>query len=51
MQEYEAILTNSVGFRLLSVDNAIARTSAVLRAHYDLRTPDALHLATAINSS
>lgn len=34
--------------RLIPVDAEIARVAAVLRATYRLKTPDALHLATAI---
>lgn len=35
---------------LLPVDAPVARLGAVLRATYGLKTPDALHLATAIAS-
>lgn len=49
-KEYEDILLNSVNFRLLPVDGSVARHAAHLRARYNLRTPDALHLATAIVS-
>ena len=38
------------GLALLPVDGRTARTAAVLRGLYGLRTPDAVHLATAINS-
>lgn len=33
---------------LMDVDVQVARRAADLRAHYNLKTPDALHLATAI---
>ncbi len=49
-KDYEDILLNSVNFRLLPVDGPVARQAAHLRARYNLRTPDALHLATAITS-
>jgi predicted nucleic acid-binding protein len=49
-KDYEDIFLNSVNFRLLPVDGPVARQAAHLRAHYNLRTPDALHLATAITS-
>ena len=50
-QEYERILLNSAGFRLNSVDMNVARRTAHLRAQYNLRTPDAIHVATAIVSN
>ena len=48
--DYEDILTNSPGFRLLPIDAATARLAADLRARYNLKTPDALHMATALQS-
>lgn len=47
-QAYRTILSQSVGFRLVAVDAHVAEVAADLRARYTLRTPDALHLATAI---
>jgi len=47
-ERYEAILSNSHDFRLEPITAAIARRAADLRARYNLRTPDALHVATAI---
>jgi predicted nucleic acid-binding protein len=47
-QEYRNILLHSGGFGLLPVTAQIAESAAELRAHYNLRTPDALHVATAI---
>jgi predicted nucleic acid-binding protein len=38
------------GLALLPVDGRTARIAAVLRGLYGLRTSDAVHLATAINS-
>jgi predicted nucleic acid-binding protein len=49
-QEYRDILLNSGGFRLLPVSARIAEAAASLRARYNLRTPDALHVATAIDA-
>ena len=49
-QDYENILLNSTGFRLVPVDTNVARQSADLRARYNLRTPDALHIATALEA-
>lgn len=47
-QEYRDILINSGSYRLVPVNIRIADTAADLRARYGLRTPDALHIATAI---
>ncbi len=49
-QDYRDILLNSSGFRLLSVTSQIAESAADLRARYNLRTPDALHVATSIDA-
>jgi predicted nucleic acid-binding protein len=45
---YRDILLHSGGFELLPVTVEIADLAAALRARYNLRTPDALHIATAI---
>jgi predicted nucleic acid-binding protein len=50
IQEYEEILTNSEGFELIPVNHAIARNAARLRANYSLKTPDAIHIATALET-
>lgn len=47
-ERYEAILSKSHNFRLEPVTTMVARQAADLRAHYNLRTPDALHVATAM---
>jgi predicted nucleic acid-binding protein len=44
------VLYRSRNFRLLPIDAAIAEVAADLRARYNLRTPDALQLATAIKA-
>jgi predicted nucleic acid-binding protein len=49
-QEYRNILLHSGGFGLLPVTGQIAEFAADLRARYNLRTPDALHVATAISA-
>jgi predicted nucleic acid-binding protein len=49
-QEYRNILLYNNGFELQPVTALIAESAAHLRARYGLRTPDALHLATAIDS-
>lgn len=48
VEEYRDILLNEGHFRLVSVNAVIAETAANLRARYHLRTPDALHIATAL---
>ncbi len=47
---YHALLTQPDNVSLIEVTFEIASRAADLRARYNLRTPDALHLATAINS-
>ncbi len=46
--QYETILSNNRSLTLLPVSRSIARYAATLRANYNIRTPDAIHLATAI---
>jgi predicted nucleic acid-binding protein len=48
-KRYEAVLSNSLHFHLEPVSAKIARQGASLRATYHLRTPDALHIATALD--
>lgn len=50
-QEYRDILLHNSGFRLLPVTESIADSAASLRARYNLRTPDAVHAATAIRAA
>ena len=45
---YEDLLTHNT--RLVPISARIARSAADLRARYNLRTPDALHLATALDT-
>lgn len=49
-QDYRNILVNSGSYRLVPVNVQIAEMAADLRARYGLRTPDALHVASAIVS-
>ena len=49
-QEYRDILVNSDAYTLVTVTMPIAESAADLRARYNLRTPDALHVATAIST-
>ncbi len=48
-QQYRNILFNSQGLTTMEVVPVIAETAAQLRADYNLRTPDAIQMATAIS--
>ncbi len=48
VEQYRAYFTSSSRVRLLPVDQAIAEQSIALRARYQLKTPDAIQLGTAI---
>ncbi|MEQ9482961.1 MAG: PIN domain-containing protein [Coleofasciculus sp. F4-SAH-05] len=47
-QQYRDILFNEEGFTTIEVSVAIAEEASQLRAAYNLRTPDAIQMATAI---
>ncbi|WP_445628315.1 type II toxin-antitoxin system VapC family toxin [Nostoc sp. DSM 114167] len=47
-QQYREILFNSQGLTTIEVLPDIAENAAQLRANYNLRTPDAIQMATAI---
>jgi predicted nucleic acid-binding protein len=47
---YRAMLGETPGVLLQPVDSATADRAAGLRARYNLKTPDALHVATAIEA-
>lgn len=47
-KQYKDILTSAKGIEITNVTAAIAEQAAFLRAKYNLRTPDAIQLATAI---
>ena len=49
-ETYRALLSDTKFVQLIPVDEAIANRAAYLRATYNLRTPDALQVATAIES-
>ena len=51
VKAYEAILTNSVYFTLAPVSLTVAKQAAYLRAKYNLRTPDALQIASALETT
>ncbi|QLE39396.1 type II toxin-antitoxin system VapC family toxin [Nostoc sp. C052] len=48
-QQYREILFNSQGLTTIEVFPDIAENAAQLRANYNLRTPDAIQMATAIH--
>lgn len=48
VNQYTEILTNSKGIEIYDINIGVAKEAAVLRAKYNLRTPDALQLATAM---
>lgn len=50
LQTYYGLLTTYPGLTWVAPDLGIADTAAGLRAEYRLRTPDAIHAATAIRS-
>ena len=47
-QEYSELLLHSANFETMPIDADTARRAATLRAVYNLRTPDALQIATAL---
>jgi predicted nucleic acid-binding protein len=51
IDKYRDILLESGSFRLVPVTTMIASSAASMRSRYSLRTPDALHLATAIEEA
>ncbi len=48
--EYRNLLYNGINFKLLPLNSSIAETAARFRARYNLRTPDALQIATALEN-
>lgn len=49
VQAYRDILINSARYQLVPINISIAESAANLRASYNLRTPDALHVASALH--
>jgi len=47
-QDYRDLLLHSANFQTLSITPEIAERGAELRARYNLRTPDALQVATGL---
>jgi predicted nucleic acid-binding protein len=50
VEAYRTLLKETPGILLRPVDSAAADRAALLRARYNLKTPDALHVATAIEA-
>lgn len=48
--QYKRILTTAAGIRILDVTNDLAVLAAELRAKYNIRTPDAIQIAAAIEN-
>jgi len=48
--KYRDLLYNGTGFKLFPLNSSIAETAARLRAQYNLRIPDALQIATALEN-
>lgn len=49
-QDYKSLISSLPNFSLFAPNEQIATGAAQIRAKYGLRTPDAIHLATAIES-
>jgi predicted nucleic acid-binding protein len=50
LQKYRSFLLGTSNFQMLPIDIPVAERAADLRARYRLRTPDALQIATALQS-
>ncbi len=50
LARYEELLEGTPSLTVLDLTTTIAKTAAVLRAAYNLKTPDAIHLATALEA-
>ena len=51
VSKYREFLTGSRNFMLYSIDTVIAEKAAEIRAHYSIKTPDAIQLAVGIENS
>jgi predicted nucleic acid-binding protein len=49
-EEYRILLTQSRNFSIVIIDPIVAEQAAEMRAKYNLRTPDALQLASAVSA-
>lgn len=48
-EDYKNLLFNGINFQILPINSKIAETAARIRADYNLRTPDVLQIATALD--
>jgi predicted nucleic acid-binding protein len=48
--DYKTLFTNTSQITLIPIDSLLAEQAANLRAKYNLRTPDAIQVATAIQA-
>lgn len=48
VEQYKTILTNAAGIDIFDITSQIAAKAAEVRSTYNIRTPDALQVATAI---
>lgn len=48
---YRDLLFNGANFQLFPLTSSVAETAAEIRAKYNLRTPDALQIATALENN
>lgn len=49
--QYKSILCNSRTLEIIEINTEISLQSAILRAKYGLKTPDAIQIASAINAN
>lgn len=49
-KQYRDILINAQGIEIIDINSTIAEQAALLRAKYNVRTPDAIQLATSIEA-
>ena len=50
VSEYRAMLLNTQSILTIPMNSIVAERAAELRAKYGLKTPDALHVATALET-
>ncbi|MGV3709389.1 MAG: type II toxin-antitoxin system VapC family toxin [Gemmatimonas sp.] len=51
VRQYEEMLSDAFGIRVVDIDREQLRMAARLRAQYGLKTPDALQISAALTSS
>lgn len=48
VEQYKTVMQETAGFHLLPIDFAVLETAIELRVNHNLKTPDAIHAATAL---